>query len=236
MPAMYQKLFPELSGNDKVWRYFDLGYLSTLFFPADVNTRGNPLLDPHTCSRWVENMHKLFYCDYSFGGYMEDRTHLWRDSYLTKDHRPNPHNPKSGLKTVHLGIDFNVPCGTLVHSPVAGEVIDVFVDKDTEGGWGGRVAVKLDSWKMYGETALVLGHLAHNGLPSVGDKIAVGDSLGFVARYPENGDWYPHLHVQWSVLPPDDLAEYFKDYDGYGVWDIDYKHSHPNPAIVLATI
>ncbi len=235
--SMHQKLFPELS--HKIWLNFDLGYLSTLFYPRHHFPHSNPLLQPDICNEWVKRMHGMFGCDFSYGGYSEDRTYLWRNSYLTREGHTDPHGQRIGFKTKHLGIDFNVPAGTVVHSPRAGRVIDVFADPDTEIGWGGRVIVEY-ARRAHESWCLVFGHLSHNGLPQVGDEVAGGDVLGVVGDYPDNGNLFHHLHVQQLNLPHEGVTRGFgnrhsllNDLDGYGYLDVDYLLTYPDPTPLL---
>lgn len=232
---IYGKLFPELAG--KLWRYFDLNYLSTLQYPED-QYKENPLLDAKFCENWVRLMHQMYMCDYSYDRYGGDRRHLWRETYLTKDYHPHPHDPVSGLKTRHLGIDFNVPAGTPVHAPQNCVVIDVLADSDTKLGWGGRVIVDHPEWKRdTHRECLIFGHLAHDSLPKVDQEFKAGEQIGVVGNYPENGNVWPHLHVQqWNLQNKKkarDIRRECKELDGYGLLAIDYRYLFPEPFLLL---
>ena len=79
---------------------------------------------------------------------------------------------------------------------------------------------------------MLLGHLAHAGLPPPGARIARGTAVGVIGTPAENGGWYPHLHLQalsdaaWEAVEhaPDALL------DGYGYRDADLRRLFPNPA------
>lgn len=77
----------------------------------------NPLLDPTICEEFVAWVHERHGATWSFGGYLEDRTQLWKDSYLD-----------SAGSAIHAAIDVNIPAGTVVRAGVFGKV--VFADSD----------------------------------------------------------------------------------------------------------
>ena len=118
--------------------------------------------------------------DAGYGGWLENRNTLWRDTYLQEEE-----------KWVHLGVDFYVPQGTLVASPFAARVIYVGEDPDTDGGWGTRILLQPRGQ----EPLMILGHLQW---PSVeaGCVVQAGQQLGTVGEPARNGGWFPHLHVQ----------------------------------------
>lgn len=161
---MYQALFPELTGK---WCEINLN--------EHAKHTALPLEDPHVCARWINHLHSLLGVDYSYGGYLEDRSVLWKNHYMNE--------------YIHLGVDFNVPAKTPVHSPVTGVVREVWFDPDMHGGWGGRVIIERNN---------ILYIFAHLDLQSVwvGDIIAQGDIISVVGTPETNGGWFPHLHVQ----------------------------------------
>lgn len=118
-----------------------------------------------------------------FGGYLEDRSELWRGFEDSK-------------KMIHLGIDINnlLP-GTAVLTPVKAIVIHVYKDNFENNGWGGRIIMKLETPYM-GCQYLMYGHLAHANLPSVGSIFEADDVVAYIGDYKENGGWFCHLHVQ----------------------------------------
>jgi murein DD-endopeptidase MepM/ murein hydrolase activator NlpD len=202
-------LFPNLVGS---WPEVHLDNQAKLDFPAN-DTVINPLLDPDYCRDWVEGLHQSLRTNFSYGGYFEDRSHLWRGSYLKK--------------FTHLGIDFNVPSHTEVRNFTKGTVEKVIRDPDQDGGWGGCVIVKIDK---FDDLRLVFAHLNYhrqNDLPKEGDVIYYGQKIGTVAPSSENGGWYPHLHVQAVRGPlPDNL-------DGYGDYTSEELDRYPNPLVCL---
>lgn len=205
-------IFPDLKGR---LGYVNLNVESRKMFDAKVYREYNPLLDPSVCEKFVTDIHRREEMDFSYGGYLEDRSHLWRGHY----------QEKTGAFT-HLGVDFNVPVNTAVSVPVPSEVVYTLKDGDEDGGWGGMVVLKT---KVVGVHYL-FAHLRRETLPSVGSVLPRGSMAGLVAGYPENGNWYPHLHMQ--VLSPKALAINgldFRKIDGYAKWSPNLEELYPNP-------
>lgn len=188
---MRNLLFPSL--KDGRWGYLNLGEESRAL-PSD----DNHLLDPSKCAEWVESLHHRNGIDFSYGGYMEDRSHLWRGHYM-----------KPGY-TWHLGIDFNIPAGTVVCLPERCVLERSVMDADRNGGWGGQLVFRIFGVDNY---FLVLGHLAD--IVSEEKIYEAGAPVGQIAAAPFNGNWHPHLHVQACRNRPDaQLDGYSKLYDG----------------------
>ncbi len=141
----------------------------------------NPLLDPHTCQEMIDQAHARLGIDYSYGGWLEDRSELWQGSYLD-----------TNQTHIHLGVDFNVPAGTLVAVDEAVEVLFVDCDFPVEGGWGNRVIVR----SIEAGDILIYAHLADEVRCSPGEKLQSGQVFASVGSAPKNGGWFPHLHVQ----------------------------------------
>lgn len=113
--------------------------------------------------------------NFTFGGYLENR---------------------NGLDTgKHLGIDISVNPGTEITVPCDCKVIDVYMDKTANNGWGTRIIFQLDK-PFLNCDYLIYGHLAHSSLPKIGDNIKCGDIVGKVANLEESGTWFPHIHIQ----------------------------------------
>jgi hypothetical protein len=83
-----------------------------------------------------------------------------------------------------------------------------------------------------GAEYVLLGHLAHAGLPQAGERLERGAPVGVIGTPEENGGWYPHLHLQaisadaWEAVQhaPDALL------DGYGYADAELSRLFPDPA------
>ena len=208
-------IFPGLAGRR--WARVDLDTFARIDFPA---TQGpNPLNDACFCERWSSELAVRLGADHCWGGWLEDRSHLWRGHYLPEG------------CTIHLGIDLNVPAGTRVLAPVAGEVMHAVPCRALGGGWGGWFVLRADAPEGASQYVL-LGHLAHAGLPQPGTRLAKGAEVGVIGTPEENGGWYPHLHLQalsdeaWEAVQraPDTLL------DGYSYPNTRLSQLFPDPA------
>ncbi len=158
----------------------------------------NALLDPRVCQQMVDHVHHRHLVDFSFGGWLEDRSFLWRGSYLELE-----------KKFVHLGVDLNVPAGTDVATSVAGEVVRVDDDYPEGHGWGPRVIVRCGFESVY----IIYAHLDRNVRCKVGDRLRSRDIFAQVGSPQLNGGWFAHLHVQVMT------EEYFFEIANTGLWD-----------------
>lgn len=188
------------------WREVNLDQ----YAQADFPTGKNPLLDPNLCAVWVASLAAKKSVDYTYGGYMEDRSHLWRGHYMKRGH------------CVHYGVDLNVPAGTEVLCPVPFRVVEMFHNVDQLGGWGGRVTVETESGGIVVFAHVLLWHLV------VGEPYPHGTTVGWVAESKHNGGWYPHLHLQ-GLKSLDQL----EGLDGYGRRYKGMEKDYPNPLEIL---
>ena len=67
-------IFPALAGRR--WVGANLDAIARIDFPA--TDHGNPLNDPWFCDHWVGEVATRLGADHSWGGWLEDRAHLWR--------------------------------------------------------------------------------------------------------------------------------------------------------------
>ncbi len=182
-----------------------------------VATRDNPFLNPAYCERFVQQLAEREGAKHTYGGYLEDRSFLWRDSYLTSQFGDD------GF--VHLGVDVNVPESTPIYCPVPFRVVEMFCDRDQNGGWGGRVVVETNKGAL-----VVFAHLDLNPLPVDLGWNEPGDfPLGVVAPSCLNGGWFPHLHLQ-GLKSLDQL----NGLDGYGPPRSKNAELYPEPLALLA--
>lgn len=172
------KLFPELT--NATWADVNLDTLAR----RDFTEGKNPLIDPHACDIWVNKMAKEHGVDYTYGGYLEDRSWLWREHYLPP-----------GLQA-HLGVDYNVKAGTKVALLADATVVHIGRE-GTFGGWGGVLVFKLDKAPYAGADYLYYGHLAWEEIVTLGQHVKTGTVVGHIGEPHENGCWFPHLHVQF---------------------------------------
>jgi hypothetical protein len=205
-------LFPDLKNSR--WAKVDLNALyAKQHYGFPIISQCN---DPEYCTSWVNDIARALGVDYTYGGYMEDRSYLWAGHY---------HDPS---RMRHLGIDYNVPAGTRVYYPfdvAAATVMHVLRDKDQDGGWGGRVIVRPHG---VNHPWVIFAHLMHDYLPFEGDLLQRGSYIGTVATSSENGGWYPHLHLQ-CVAEELVFREGLDSIDGYGLNSEHDSESFPNP-------
>lgn len=199
-------LFPGLGGTFFCEVNLDEEAMRWRALYVDMFANGaNPLLDPAVCQTFLDDLHARLGVEWSYGGYLENRRHLWQGSYLER----------SG-NFLHLGIDFNVPRGTPVAAPRAAAAFLVDHDHDREGGWGQRVFLKLEGAPP-DDLVLIFAHLQRAEV-TPGTRLLRGEVFAEVGGPPDNGNWAPHLHVQ--VIPSDFLVdvftERFAELDGYG--------------------
>lgn len=211
-------LFPTL--REARWAYTDLA-AEARTDPAVADRSPNPLNDPVFCQRWVEADARRKGVDFTYGGYMEPRDHLWRGHY---------HDPELMR---HTAVDYNVPAGTPVVAPADGRVLRVVRDP-SYGGWGGCVFVALVH-PYRGAGYYLMAHLAHDGLPQPGDKLARGSPVGVVGKPHENGVWFPHLHLQcFDQAVYDRHAPDLAGMDGYGPNEEAMNPHMPDPTALGA--
>jgi murein DD-endopeptidase MepM/ murein hydrolase activator NlpD len=167
---------------------------------------GNPLLDPAICQRMVDEVHCRKGVDWSYGGYLEDRRRLWRGSYLSA----------TGA-FLHLGVDFNVPQGTRIAAVEESTVVLVDEDGDRNGGWGSRVFLKPAALRRPGGVQ-IYAHL-QNVRVAPGARLMPGTFFAEVGGPPDNGNWFPHLHIQGirESYFHELLVSRFEELDGYGL-------------------
>ena len=178
-------LFPEF--ENKVSGYVNLDtearqWMQQRSLPVDPN----PLLDPDTCQQMVSDVHKKYSLDFSYGGWLEDRSFLWKGSYLDET---------GGY--IHLGVDFNVPEYTKVAASFDAEVVRIDDDYPIEGGWGNRIIVKHAQLPLY----FIYAHLDEENMCQVGDKLIKNQVFAKIGKTPFNGKWFPHLHLQTINAP-----------------------------------
>jgi murein DD-endopeptidase MepM/ murein hydrolase activator NlpD len=179
-PALGQTTAPS-EGRLYVARNFGLLDLNERAISLSLGKNHNPYLDPKKCAEMVSDFHHELGIKWSFGGYLEDRSNLWRDSYL-----------EHSKKFLHLGIDVNLPAGTPVASAIPLEVIMTDDDHDLDGGWGPRIiAIAQDDPSRL----VIFAHLA-DVLVTAGDRISPDVPFAVVGAAPLNGNWYPHYHIQ----------------------------------------
>ncbi len=178
---LLHKLLPSLVGfklekvnlNDLVRDYFKI-------YP-EKNT-AEYRLDPRVQQKIINRIFPAFENACAYGGWMENRQYVWAGTYMDKDKR-----------YVHLGVDVVVSAGTPVYSPVEGVIEDIFIDKDTDVGWGGRIILRPFDGRL---PLLVFGHLELKIFLNLGNMIKPCDFIGNIGKPPLNGNVFEHLHIQ----------------------------------------
>lgn len=119
--------------------------------------------------------------------------------------------PADEKRTIHLGIDYQVPAGSAVHAPLEG-VVHALANNKAELDYGPVVILRHSTGPV--EFFTLYGHLTAASLKSirVGQKIVAGEKFAAVGSTQENGGWTPHLHFQIIL----DLLELGTDFPGVG--------------------
>lgn len=104
--------------------------------------------------------------------------------------------PAAERRTVHLGIDLCVPPGSAVRAPLDGAV-RLVARNDAPKDYGPLVILRhaLPSGQ---EFFTLYGHLDPGSVAGLrpGQAVKAGQRFAAVGAPPENGDWWPHVHVQ----------------------------------------
>ncbi len=101
-------------------------------------------------------------------------------------------------RTVHIGLDLTMPAGSPIHAPFDG-VVHGFEDAATRLDYGPVIVLRHD---IPGEAPVTFytlyGHLSRQSLEGLhaGKPVKAGERFATIGPPPENGDWWPHVHVQ----------------------------------------
>lgn len=101
-------------------------------------------------------------------------------------------------RTVHIGIDLTLPAGSPLYAPFDG-VVHGFEDATARLDYGPVIVLRHDIPGSEPLTFYTLyGHLERASLAGlhVGKPIKAGERFAAIGAPPENGDWWPHVHVQ----------------------------------------
>lgn len=198
---MNNMIFPNIKGKNSGYVNLNLEAIEW-YTLKNLNINGkNILLDPQKCQYFVNDVHEKYSLDFSYGGWMEDRTFLWRDSYLEEEN-----------KFIHLGVDINVPGGTEVAIDYHAEVVKTGNNHDYDGGWGTYVIFKILEKDIY----IIYAHLDENIICKTGDILDKGKIFGKVGFPPENGNWFTHVHIQTFISEFYNNIKNWDEVDGYG--------------------
>lgn len=101
-------------------------------------------------------------------------------------------------RTVHIGIDLTLPPGSALYAPFDG-VVHGFEDATAHLDYGPVIVLRHDIPASEPLAFYTLyGHLDRASLEGlhVGKAVKAGERFAAVGAPPENGDWWPHVHVQ----------------------------------------
>ncbi|UFH57473.1 peptidoglycan DD-metalloendopeptidase family protein [Spirosoma sp. KNUC1025] len=158
---------------------------------SDLATDRRPgldLIDTATFTAYVFDKLKTAGANVGVGGYNEHRVIYRRSEHF------NALNEEP--REIHLGIDFWAEAGTAVFAPMAG-IVHSFQDNAHFGDYGPTII--LEHRDTAGNQLYSLyGHLTRQSLQGLyaGKVFNIGEKIGEIGPYPENGDWPPHLHFQ----------------------------------------
>ena len=122
------------------------------------------------------------------GGYDEARVMYAWDGEPTAGER----------RTIHIGLDLSLPPGSPLHAPLDGVVHGV-EHADAHHDYGPVVVLRHETTgDDSSEFFTLYGHLTLDSIASlrIGQRIAKGHGFARVGSPPDNGDWWPHVHVQ----------------------------------------
>jgi murein DD-endopeptidase MepM/ murein hydrolase activator NlpD len=133
--------------------------------------------------------------DIGVGGYDEARLIYATDAFSSgtvTDER----------RTVHIGVDVTMTAGSALFAPLDG-VVHGFEDARTRLDYGPVIVLRHDipAEDPAGEPLsfyTLYGHLDRDSLDglTIGQSIRAGERFAAIGAPPDNGDWWPHVHVQ----------------------------------------
>jgi len=143
-----------------------------------------------------------------WGKYAEDRTIYTSEHFAAEDGGGGGGGGGAGgsARTIHLGVDLQLPAGTALRAPLAG-VVHSWARNEPALDYGPAVVLRHDV-AVAGAGAVTFytlwGHLSLSTLltPSgswrltPGARLRAGEVLGWVGGAHVNGGWPPHLHLQ----------------------------------------
>ena len=125
------------------------------------------------------------------GGYDEARLIYAADAFVGQ-------GAAAERRTVHIGLDLTMAPGSPLYAPLDG-VVHGFEDAAARLDYGPVIVLRHD---IPGDEPLsfytLYGHLDRRSLEGLyaGKAIEAGERFAAIGASPENGDWWPHVHVQ----------------------------------------
>jgi murein DD-endopeptidase MepM/ murein hydrolase activator NlpD len=99
-------------------------------------------------------------------------------------------HPIYGYRSLHDGIDIAIPCGTPLHAPASGTVLEEYFN----AAWGNRIILDLGFHDGVG-LAVILNHLS-SYVARQGDHVKRGEIVG----YSGTTGWSTGCHTHFTVL------------------------------------
>ncbi len=131
-------------------------------------------------------------------------------------------------RSLHLGLDLFAPAGTIVRTPLDGEVVDLFAT-DLPLDYGHAVLLRHEP-----EPGVVFhslwGHLAAQTVTERrrGERLRAGAAIGRMGAPAENGNWQPHVHIQLVTYDSPRAADVIGA--GEAIYRDIWAELFPNPA------
>jgi 4-aminobutyrate aminotransferase-like enzyme/Ser/Thr protein kinase RdoA (MazF antagonist) len=110
-------------------------------------------------------------------------------------------------RSLHVGLDFFLPAGSAVRTPLPGRVIDIYLT-DLPLDYGHAILLEHEIRPGLAFYSL-WGHLSAESARAVkiGQVLAAGDVVGWMGGHHENGGWQSHVHLQLVTYRPDAAAD-----------------------------
>ncbi len=170
---------------------FETKFESGDLVPLDLSVHNRKLADasPETLEglqKYIDGFIRKSGGKGAYGGYDEKRAIYRRSAVFLED---------DDYRSIHLGIDFWLPAGTVVVAPLPG-FIHSFADNDASGDYGPTIVLKHPIGNQVIHS--LYGHLSRTSLVGLekGQLIRRGQQVGTLGIPDENKDWPPHLHFQ----------------------------------------
>nr|WP_299069705.1 peptidoglycan DD-metalloendopeptidase family protein [uncultured Allomuricauda sp.] len=175
---------------------------------------------PQSCQEYIDEVLSRHNAMVAFGGYLEHR------SLYTKSER----FIATGVRNIHLGMDFWCKAGTEVIAPLDGKVV-CFKNNDDIGNYGPTIILEHELQEVTFYT--LYGHLSLESIEGllIGDTFKAGQVLATLGTPDINVNYAPHLHFQ--IIS--DLEGSNGDYPGVCSREdlVFYQKNCPNPNLLL---
>ena len=141
-------------------------------------------IDPRSMqamNKYNEKLLESAGAQWGLGWYLEDRSHILTGTHIREEGR-----------IYHLGVDILFDAGAYIYSPLDGTVYERGYEPG-EGNYGGYIIMEYHVWDSV--FYALYGHLS---VSSITEETMVkrGERLAQLGESHENGNWFPHLHLQ----------------------------------------